>query len=209
MSHSHHHWYDLATRPYDHIVADLRTSRERLAELTGLEPPGFRAPGYTQSVSLQQAVHDVGFHWSSSILPSPAYFVLRQGVRLRARLRGGHSASQRGRLRDFTPFYARGAASSSPSTTTPWYREIPITTVAGLPWLGTTMVMLPDAAGAALTAIALRRSPPATTVFELHAADVVDGSFLPPDQPDARISFADKTRRLRRCLQSVVQHTGT
>ena len=52
-------------------------------------PTGFRAPGYTTSETLWQALVATGFQWSSSALPSPTYLAARTLVRWRTRLGGG------------------------------------------------------------------------------------------------------------------------
>lgn len=194
MSHSFSHRYDLATLADDVIAADLQRARALIAGVTGVVPEGFRAPGYTTSPGLWRALVATGHAWTSSVLPSPAYLAARRLVRLKTRLRGAVSASQAGRWRAFSPAWARPPAPLI---------ECPITTAAGLPWIGTTVAMASDAVASALTATALTTTAPAAVVFELHVADVADGRHLPPGQPDAGVPLQDKLRRLEQTLRSI------
>jgi peptidoglycan/xylan/chitin deacetylase (PgdA/CDA1 family) len=200
MSHSYSHAYDLARWPQERIRRDLAAAQAGIADVTGIVPTGFRAPGYTTSEALWGAMIDVGLQWSSSVLPSPAYLAARRLVRLRAALRGTQSSSQAGTWASFSPAHPR-----PPKPLV----EHPITTAAGLPWIGTTIALSPDAAAAALTKTALltaRWMTPFTSmpiVFEAHAADFADGRHLPPEQPDAHVRLDDKLRRLRACLTAI------
>jgi peptidoglycan/xylan/chitin deacetylase (PgdA/CDA1 family) len=194
MSHSFSHRYDLASQSVERIVADLARARGLIADATGVVPPGFRAPGYTTSAALWQALVTTGHRWTSSVLPSPPYLAVKRAVRALTRLRGARSASQAGAWRAYSPLYARPPAPLV---------EMPVTTALGWPWLGTTIALLPDDAGAALTRLALTTTPRERLVFELHAADFADGRHLPPGQPDADVPLADKRRRIERTLRAI------
>jgi peptidoglycan/xylan/chitin deacetylase (PgdA/CDA1 family) len=201
QSHSFAHAYALSRWPHARIVDDVGRSLDAIAAVAGTRPRGFRAPGYNLSPTLRQALVDVGVRWSSSRLPSPAYWALRLGVIARTRLRGRRSASLVGDLRAFEPAHPFARAVDGADA----LREIPITTAGTLPWTGTTLALLPDAAAHALTTLALAGVRGDDVVFELHAADFVDGRrHLPPDQPDARVPLTDKLRRIRATLARVV-----
>lgn len=197
MSHSHRHAYNLSKQPYDEIVDELRGSREALQAVTGMLPTGFRAPGYNLGATLLRALATAGFVWSSSVLPSPAYFAARAAVVAKTRLSGRRSASVLGSAHAFSPWWW---SSSSASLNV---AEYPITTAAGLPWTGTTLALLGDRSAAALTKVALATTSAKELVFELHAADFADGRHLPADQPDARVPLADKLRRITQALIAV------
>ena len=194
MSHSFSHRYDLATLPLDRVVEDLKRARALIGDVTGVPPEGFRAPGYTTSPTLWRALVQTGHRWTSSVLPSPPYLLAKRAVRTLTRLRGGRSASQAGSWRAYSPLHAHPPAPLV---------EVPVTTALGWPWLGTTIALLPDAAAAALTQLALRTTPPETLVFELHAADFADGRHLPAGQPDAGVALVDKCRRIEATLQAL------
>lgn len=196
MSHSFSHRYDLATQPIARIVADLERARGLIADATGVVPAGFRAPGYTTSAALWQALLTTGHRWTSSVLPSLPYLLAKRAVRSLTRLRAARSASQPGTWRAYSPLYTRPPAPLV---------EVPVTTAFGWPWLGTTIALLPDDVGAALTRLALRTTPPERLVFELHAADFADGRHLPAGQPDAGVPLADKRRRVEATLRAITR----
>jgi hypothetical protein len=204
-SHSHSHRHDLARLPGAAIAEDLRKSRRLLRDVTGEAPVGFRAPGYHVSPAILQAATDAGFSYSSSLIPSPAYFALRAGVLLRARLEGRQGASQLGDPRAFLGPPSRNARGHRHPLHTGGLWEWPITTAAGLPWIGTTVLMLPDNLGDALSLLGTtahpRREP---LVFEFHAADFASGHLLPAQQPDARVPLATRLARLARVVQRLV-----
>lgn len=196
-SHSHAHRYDLSALPPWAIEADLRRSIEVIREVTGAPPRGFRAPGYTLSPALLDAVARLGFAYDSSVLRAPAYWAARAAARLWLRARGRPSSSLRGSLRQFLPGYQpRGV------------RELPISTALGLPWLGTTLALLPAAAGAIATTLA-RATPRATpVVLELHAIDWCDAGdgfddALVRAQPDLGVPLAAKVPRLQAALRAL------
>ncbi len=194
MSHSFSHRYDLAALPPGDIVVDLERAASLIAHASGAAPVGFRAPGYTTSPALWQALVQTGHRWSSSVLPSPPYLGAKRAVATWARLHGRRSASQRGSVRAYSPWFERPP---------PPLVEVPITTALGLPWLGTTVALLPDAAAAALTSLAVATTPPEALVFELHLADFADGRHLPAAQPDATVPLAAKCARLERALRAI------
>jgi hypothetical protein len=215
QSHSFAHSYALSRWGRPRIVDDVTRSLDALAALTGARPRGFRAPGYNLSSTLTGALVDAGIRWSSSLLPSPAYWALRAGVIAATALAGRRSASLLGDLRAFlprplarppAPAAAPAAAHAAAPAAAPVLREHPITTAATLPWTGTTLALLPDAAADGLTSLALAGARGDDLVFELHAADFADGTWLPPGQPDARVPLHDKLRRVQRAMARVVAH---
>jgi ketosteroid isomerase-like protein len=74
----------------------------------------------------------------------------------------------------------------------------------GLPFTGTTLALLPDGAAAVLADAACAADD---VVFEVHAADFVDGALLPEGQPDRRVRLSDKLRRIERAARRVVGAT--
>ncbi len=204
QAHSYAHDYALSRWPPMAARDDVIACLDAIEALGAPRPRGFRAPGYNLSATLLGALVDAGVRWSSSVLPSPAYFALRAAVVARTRLSGRRSASLVGDVGAFVPRARRGAFDHRVGGVV--VREHPITTAAGLPWIGTTLALLPDAAGDALTSVALAAARGDDVVFELHAADFVDGALLPPDQPDARVPLHDKLRRIDRALARVVAH---
>ena len=205
-SHSHAHAFDLSQQAPAQIEADLFRSARALETLTGTAPRGFRAPGYNHSEALMDGLEKTGFAYDSSFFPSLPYFAARRVVQFWYAFNGRSSCSLAGVLGEFAvqraPFFpqrghrtrrARNAASRRTIL------EIPIGAARGLPWLGTTVALLPDVAGDALTRVALGQRAP--LVFELHAIDFADaGDGYSPEllraQPDLRVPLRDKLRRL-------------
>lgn len=203
QAHSYGHDYSLSRWPRARIRDDVLSCLDAIAALGAPRPSGFRAPGYNLSTALLAALADVGVRWSSSILPSPAYFALRALVIARTRQAGRTSSSLVGSPRAFRP---RRVAAFDHVVGDRRLREFPITTAATLPWTGTTLALLPDAAADALTTLALAGVRGDDVVFELHAADFADGRHLPADQPDARVPLSDKLRRIEHAIARVVAH---
>jgi hypothetical protein len=202
--HSDAHDYALSRWPKERARADIVAGLDAIEALGARRPRGFRAPGYNLAPPLVEALVEAGVLWSSSVLPSPAYFALRALVIARTRLQGRRSSSLVGDIAAFLPRLPHRSFDHDVGGTV--VREHPITTAAGLPWTGTTLALLPDAAADALTTVALSTSAASDLVFELHAADFVDGTMLPEDQPEARVPLADKLRRIERAVARVVAH---
>ncbi|HEY1098032.1 MAG TPA: polysaccharide deacetylase family protein [Myxococcota bacterium] len=197
MSHSFAHRYDLSRRPFVDIVADLRRAHAAIVDVTGVAPQGFRAPGYNLSPALLRAVAAVGHTWSSSVLPSPAYWAARAAIKAKTRLSRRRSASLLGNLHAFSPWWFSSSSAALNVT------EHPITTAATLPWTGTTLALASDRLAATMTTAALLTTSADDLVFELHAADFAHGALLPADQPDAHVPLADKLRRITTTMRAV------
>ncbi|MCA2979763.1 MAG: polysaccharide deacetylase family protein, partial [Myxococcaceae bacterium] len=79
-SHSFAHDYALSRAPRADIEADLRRAHEAIVAATGQTPVGFRAPGYTLSPALLQAVAAVGYRYDSSTFPAAPYWAAKAAV---------------------------------------------------------------------------------------------------------------------------------
>lgn len=196
-SHSHTHRYDLSTLAPAVIEDDLRRSLEVITEVTGERPRGFRAPGYTLSPALVDAIAALGFAYDSSVMEAPAYWAARALARVALRARGRRSVSQLGDPRQFLPGFApRGVV------------ELPITGALGWPWLGTTLALLPTPVGVLTTALARASARAHPVVLELHAIDLCDGTdgfdgALVRAQRDLAVPLARKRRRLDAAVASL------
>lgn len=192
-SHSFSHAYDLSRRSYDAARRDVDASVRAIVDVTGRAPAGFRAPGYNVSAALLDAVKDAGLSWSSSLLPSPAYFAARALVIARTALSGRRSASLLGDVRAFSSRRRRHKNGLA---------EFPLSAPWGIPLTGTTLALLGDDAAAALVDAA---ADDADVSIEFHAADFVDGRLLPEGQPDRRVRLSDKLVRMEAAARRVVQ----
>ena len=192
-SHSHAHDYALSRRTREEIAQDLALAERAIEDASGRRPRGFRAPGYTLSNALLDAVRERGYAYDSSLLPSPPYYAAKAAAIGLYALRGRRSASILGGVGQL---FARRAAHRRRGV-----RELPVATLPCLraPVIGTTVLPLPLLARAAFAGGHFN--------LELHGIDALDRSDVPGEigrsQPGLRLPAADKLRRLRRLLKSL------
>lgn len=202
-NHSYAHDYALSRRSPAEIAEDLSRGAAAIAKATGVTPRGFRAPGYTLSAALYRAVEAQGYLYDSSTFPAAPYWAAKATVMGAMRVFGRRSGalldSPRVLLAPTRPYF--------PDPEQPYRRgsghtlELPITVApfTGVPFIGTTAVLLPKVALAALYRT-VRRTP--LLNFELHAIDLLsEDDGVPPalvrSQPDLRIPWTVKRARLR------------
>lgn len=201
-SHSHAHDYAISRRAPLDIAGDLRRAHDVLGEVVGSAPVGFRAPGYTLSPALLQAVAGLGYRYDSSTFPAVPYWAAKAGVMGALRLFGKPSRA----VLDTPKVLLAPRVPYRPSLAAPYARgdapfiELPmaVAPVARLPFIGTfiTAMPWPLVVGTYLACAGDRFFN-----LELHAIDVLDVSDgIPPAlaarQHDARISAKEKMRRL-------------
>jgi peptidoglycan-N-acetylglucosamine deacetylase len=197
-SHSHAHEYSLSRRPAVEIEADLSRAEQAISAAAGEAPRGFRAPGYTLSRTLLDAVRARGYLYDSSLLPSPPYYAAKAAAIALYAARGRRSHSILGGIGQL---FARRAPHWREGV-----RELPIATVPVLraPVIGTLLLALRGP-----PALALARSGRAGghLNLELHGIDALDVSDATPElaaaQPGLRLRAAEKLRRLRSILESL------
>ena len=192
-SHSFAHHYGMSRWPKERISDDLQRCEDELATLGLPLPRGFRAPGYTLSNSLLQAVSERGYLYDSSLLPSPPYYAAKAAAMGLQRLTGRKSHSILGPVGQL--FARRGAHFRQ------GVRELPISTTPLLraPVIGTSVLALPW----------LARAGAASGHFnlELHGIDALDATDVPADvaarQPGIALPAKEKLARLRALLKSL------
>lgn len=200
-SHSYAHDYGLSRLDDTLIDDDLRLAEEAVEKTCGIRPRGFRAPGYTLSDTLLSVIARRGYLYDSSLLPSPGYYAAKAAVIAWMALRGRSSRSILGPpgqlLRGRAPH--RGAHGVV---------ELPVATLPGLrlPYIGTLLSMLPEAAGT-LLGLTLAKDP--LVVVELHGVDLLDASdgiapAIVAKQRDLAIPAAEKTRRIENALRNLL-----
>ncbi|WP_437746620.1 polysaccharide deacetylase family protein [Sorangium sp. So ce302] len=199
-NHSYGHRYDLSRLPRAAIAREVLLGAEAIAEAVGRRPTGFRAPGYTVSDALFDALDAVGVAFDSSVFPCPPYYAakaLAMGVQ-RVKGRGSSAildtprvlAAPRGPYRPGRPWYRRGGRR---------FVELPIQVTPGLrlPVIGTS-VALAGAAGVRLLARACAGE--ALVNLELHGMDFLDRSdgleALAPYQPELRVALGRRLEAL-------------
>ena len=192
-SHSYAHDYALSRRTREEIAQDLALAERAIEDACGSRPRGFRAPGYTLSPELLDAVRERAYAYDSSLLPSPPYYAAKAAALAVYALRGRRSQSILGSLRQLFaprgPHRRRGV------------RELPVATLPGLraPVIGTTVLPFPWLARRAFAGGHLN--------LELHGIDALDATDVPQEiaaaQPGLRMRAAEKLRRLRRVLETL------
>jgi peptidoglycan-N-acetylglucosamine deacetylase len=189
-SHSYAHDYALSRKTREEIAQDLALAERAIEDASGQRPRGFRAPGYTLSAALLDAVRERGYAYDSSLLPSPPYYAAKAAAIALYALRGRRSLSILGGVGQL---FARRKAHRRRGV-----RELPVATLPCLraPVIGTTVLPLPFLARAAFAGGHLN--------LELHGIDALDRSDVPAEiarsQPGMRMPADGKLQRLRRLL---------
>lgn len=177
-NHSETHPYDLVARAPTAMHGEIARTHDRLGELLGHAPAGFRAPGYNVTPGLFAALAEHGYRYDSSMFPSPPYYLAKVGVMAQLRLRGQQSRSYIGDPRQL----AAPADPYQASVSAPWDEardgapslcELPITVtpLVRLPVIGTTLLMAPRPLRRALLWSTLGRP---LFNLELHGIELLD-----------------------------------
>ena len=208
-SHSLDHRYDLVRLPPAEMTEQVEAAASALEAALGARPRGFRAPGYTVSDALLQAVARSGARYDASVFPCPAYLAAKTAVVGAMRVIGRHSASILGSPRVL-------AAPVEPYRIgVPYTRagggllEIPVgvTPRARLPFLGTLLV-LAGPRGARRLAAAMR--PRGLASLELHGIDLCDAvedglGALAGRQLDLHVGLERKRASLQAALAQLAE----
>ncbi|MFH1807537.1 MAG: polysaccharide deacetylase family protein [Pseudomonadota bacterium] len=212
-NHSFSHDYGLTRRSTAEISAEVRRAHRAIERICGEPPRGFRAPGYNLSDGVLDALEALNYAYDSSLFPSPAYFGLRATAIALYALRRQPSRSLVGDPRQFAarrgPYRPRRGALHLPGRGEQARRllELPVATLPLLrmPYIGTSLGLLPGPASPLLTRAMLLSSVPIN--LELHLVDLIDASdpgvtpALAVRQRDLRVPAALKIERLRSALR--------
>jgi peptidoglycan/xylan/chitin deacetylase (PgdA/CDA1 family) len=205
-SHSHRHDYALSRQPALAIDQDLAAAEEVLAGLGAPAPRGFRAPGYTLSPVLLQALIARGYAYDASIFPAAPYWAAKAAVLGWMRLLRHRSAA----ILDTPRVLLAPRLPYRPDPGHPERRgeaplvELPtsVTPRARLPFIGTFVVRAPWPLVRSAY-LSLRGGP--FLSFQLHAVDLLgpeDGlpASLRATQGDLQLPLAHKVDRLRQVM---------
>ncbi len=203
-NHALTHPYDLSQLPREQMTHELRTAKDRLEQLGGVEVVGFRAPGYVLSDTLLDVVAETGHRYDSSRFPCPPYQAAKAAAigayRVLGRPSGSIPESPSVWLGQRLPHRVRTASGHS-------LVELPIGVVPGvrMPFIGTSLIAFGEL-GWQATRAALRNAD--WMHLECHAIDLcdVDRDGLPERlraQPDQRVPFERKWPRFVRALESM------
>lgn len=218
-SHSLSHRYDLTRLRGEALSREVHEGLASVERATGVRPSGFRAPGYTVCDPLFDALDEAGVRFDSSVFPSPPYYGAKAAVLGWMRLRGRESAS----ILDTPAVLVAPKVPYRPGER--WYRrasagrrarrfvELPIqvTPLLGVPVIGTSVGLCPEALAKAL-ALACAREP--LVNLELHGMDFVEASDLGAHpltriQPELQAPVTTRLRRLTAFVETLRAHGHT
>ncbi|MGC4123056.1 MAG: polysaccharide deacetylase family protein [Myxococcales bacterium] len=206
-NHTFAHDYDFTRKSPSAIGDDLSRGGASVLRVTGVRPTGFRAPGYTLTGAVLQALNAQGYRYDSSVFPAAPYWAAKALIMGVQAVAGRESRAVLDRPKvlraprmpyrpDLAEPYRVGHASLV---------ELPITVhpLTRVPVIGTTVTSLPPLALGALWR-SVARLP--FINLELHAIDLLDASDvacpeLAAVQPDLRIPRSTKRARLREVLR--------
>ncbi len=195
-NHSLDHRYDLTRIGRAEIRHQIQEGARAIERATGTRPTGFRAPGYTITDDVFDALAELEVRYDSSVFPCPVYWAAKTAAIALIGLRGRTSRS----IVD-TPAVLTAPARPYRVGRPYWRRgggllELPVQVTRGvrLPFIGTYVTL-----GGPRVARALARMCVGEPLvnLELHGIDVLDAAdgleSLRPHQPDVRVS---KERKL-------------
>jgi len=203
-NHSFSHDYALSRRSTSEIEADLLQCETQLKTKVGVTPVGFRAPGYTLSAPMLEAVVARGYAYDSSTFPAAPYYLAKASVMSALQVLGRPSRA----VLDSPKVLLAPRVPYRPSLSNPYQRgtaplvELPmaVSPLARVPFIGTFATSMPWL----LVESTFRRLRHDQLFnFELHAVDVLDVSDgiapeLAAQQRDLRVPVKQKLERLSR-----------
>lgn len=198
-NHSYHHRYDLVRLDRTQIREEIERGASKIAEVCGVRPAGFRAPGYAVSDPLFQVLEATGVEYDSSVFPCASYYTAKASALAAMRLRRRKSVSildspavllaPRNPYRIGAPYWRVGEG----------LLELPIgVTRFQLPYIGTSLVWGGARLAARLTKQMLGRPFINLELHGLDAADVDEDGLhsLAPHRPDLKRSAGEKLEAL-------------
>jgi hypothetical protein len=202
-NHSLDHRYDLVRLGKQAIVEQIDRGAQAIERATGARPLGFRAPGYTITDEVFDALAELDVTYDSSVFPCPPYYAAKAAAIGMIALRGRESRSivdspavLLAPTRPYfvgRPYWTRGRG----------LLELPVQVTRGarLPFFGTSVTL----AGPTRAGILARMCIGEPLInLELHGIDVLDADdgleALRPHQVDVRVS---RTRKLESLLAVV------
>ncbi len=211
-NHSLTHPYEMARLSRVRVDDEVGRAHDRIAEVAGAAPVGFRAPGYDLSPTMIDAILARGYRYDSSVFPAPGYYGLKAlvmgAMAITRRKSGAVMGNPWLQLAPTEPY--------RPDPEAPWRRgqsplvELPITVtpLLRIPAIGTSVLLAPTALRARLLE-SLRTRP--FFNFELHGIDLLDADEdgipgeLVARQPDLRAPLTQKRRALEATLDRLSQ----
>jgi hypothetical protein len=172
-NHTFSHRYGLSRESEEVIGGEMERGADAIGRACGTRPRGFRAPGYLLGPRMLKAAAKAGAIYDSSVLPSPIYQGIKAAAVFMLELLRRPTRAVLGDPRE--AFCPRRPYRPDPSR--PWRRglgpllELPISSVMGVPLLGSVLAAAGPRFVPYLAAMAARSG---FINLELHGADLMD-----------------------------------
>ena len=202
-NHSLDHRYDLVRLGKKAILEQIDRGAQAIEQATGARPLGFRAPGYTITDEVFDALSELDVTYDSSVFPCPPYYAAKAAAIGMIALRGRESRSivdnpavLLAPTRPYfvgRPYWTRGRG----------LLELPVQVTRGarLPFFGTSVTLAGPSRARMLAHMCVGEP---LINLELHGIDVLDADdgleALRPHQVDVRVS---RTRKIESLLAVV------
>jgi len=199
-NHSFSHRYDLTRGTKDAIQRDIEAAQIAIERAVGRRPVGFRAPGYTLTDDVLDALEALGMRFDSSVFPCPPYHGAKALVMGAMRLAGRESAS----ILDSPRVFVAPSRPYRPGRR--WFQrgeralvELPVQVTPGLrlPFIGTSLALAGPRIARLLARLCAREP---LVNLELHGIDFLDAkdglAHLVPHQPELRIPLTQRLEAL-------------
>ncbi len=209
-NHTYSHPYALTRLPADRILREIQWGEEAILEIAP-KVYGFRAPGYNITPEVIHILRQRGYLYDSSAFPCPPYYLAKAAVMTAMRFAGRKSRSILGSprvlLTPTRPFRTDGdpyRPSADSSRPTIWELPIAVTPTLRLPFIGTSISLFPEKL-LHLMVKSVQKMP--FVNLELHGIDILDANDTPqlkelkPYQPDLKVPWWEKKKRLEMVLQ--------
>jgi hypothetical protein len=212
-SFSHESW--LHTLPKEKIIQEIELTETLIESVTGMHPVGFRGPGFSWSKSVLEILHDRGYLYDTSTLPTWIGSLARQYYFWTSKL-SKNEKKERGKL--------FGTFSDGFKRLKPYYwdigndkriLEIPVSTMpvfripfhlSYLLYLSTYSKFLMNLyLGMALRLCKLTRTP---ISFLLHPLDLIGGDQLPELEffPGMKVKSDVKVKIFKKAITTLSKH---
>lgn len=174
-SHSYSHNYKLVNKDPVKLKADIDNNESFLNAISGQKPVGFRAPGYNISSQLFKTLKENGYSYDSSSLPSPLYFLGKWiFIRIMKLIKKDPQNIIHSESNPFDSNYPYQIADSmKQADKKSKLIEFPISSVLLIPFIGTSIILLPLFILNILISFLKRRT---FINIELHIIDFADSN---------------------------------
>lgn len=206
-NHTYSHDYKFVLMKKDDVVEEIKKNHQFIKDVTGFNCVGFRSPGYNISPEVISSLKDLGYAYDTSFFPSPMYYLAKWLLIKLKRIRGRRSRSIIYSIMDCwgkkRPYQVGETVREEDKGSL--LTELPITTVtpAGLPLIGTSVIVFPRFLFRMMLNLSLKRG---YVNFEAHGIDLCQAQDseklekLKIYQPDLKYDLDRKTARFEELI---------